>query len=49
MLKVIMPSVVMLKVDILNVVTLGAVAPLEDTWRKTLIIMGPYFQPYGDD
>jgi hypothetical protein len=39
----------MLKVVILNVVMLGSVAPLEDTWRKTLIITGPYFQPYADD
>jgi hypothetical protein len=48
MLNVNMLSVVMLKVVILNVVMLGAVAHLKDTWRKTLFIVGPYFQPYAD-
>ncbi len=49
MLNVSMLSVVMLKVVFLNIAMLGAVAPLEDTWRKTLFIVGPYFQPYDDD
>jgi hypothetical protein len=48
-LFVIMLNVSMLSVVMLKVIVLSVVSPLEDTCRKTLFIMEPYFQPYADD